>query len=109
MSVQKPVLTTGMEMPDKGACSSSPSCGKKNDSCKKRDNPAKDKTGHEKCCDLGICNPFGACCSYVLADKYNLQLTCTLPVCQKQKSANENGLSSCIREVWNPPKILAVV
>jgi len=108
MSVQKPVLSAEMDAPGKGACSSAPSCGKKKDSCKKKDNPVKDKKDHDNCCDLGICNPFGACCSYLLTDRYNLDFNYQLPAARKLQLTDENGLSFYIQEVWNPPKFLAV-
>jgi hypothetical protein len=108
MSVQKPVLSAKTDVPGKGACSSGPSCGKKNEPCKKKDDPVKNNNDHDKCCEMGICNPFGACCSYLLTDRYNLDLAGILPGSQKQKLTDENGLSFYVQEVWNPPKFLAV-
>ena len=98
-----------MDVPGNEPCSSAPACGKKNDSCKKNDTPAKDAKDPNKCCDMGICNPFGACCSYLPTYKYTLDLTCIAPGLQKLKLTNENGLSFYIQEVWKPPKSLAVL
>jgi hypothetical protein len=109
MSVQKPVLYTEMDVPGKESCSYDPVCGKKNDSCKKNDTPAKETKDPKRCCDMGICNPFGTCCSYLLTGNYNLDLACILPAFQKLKLTDENGLSFYSQEVWKPPKFLAAL
>jgi hypothetical protein len=104
LSVQEPVLSAWIPAPQKKECSAQKSCRAGGMSCKKELPSVPGKEKPVSCCELLFCNPFGACCSYVPAERPVLSAGCFLLQTKIADPVNENFLASYIKEVWHPPE-----
>lgn len=104
LSAQQPVLSARIPAPSEKECAADRECRISSPSCKKEKPAPAEKEEPGKCCELFFCNPFGACCTYLPAERELISAASFLLENQRLVPADENSLSSFSKEIWQPPE-----